>query len=125
MVSAALPGLCFGDSVFVLVPQRAGMAPVRDENEGFLVMGDAPKLSPAVVDSVSLERALQDAEVANLRVIELTQTMLDREARIAQLEQENVELKRLMDPRRKLEHVFRKNHTLYALARQAKRMTGR
>lgn len=88
-------------------------------------MGDSPKLSPAVVDSVSLERALQDAEVANLRVIELTQRVLDREERISQLEQEIVVLKRGMDTRRKLEYIFRKNHTLYVLARQAKRMTGR
>ncbi|MGB4778675.1 hypothetical protein [Microbacterium sp.] len=78
-----------------------------------------------MVDSVSLERALQDVEVANLRVIQLTQGMLDREKRISQLEKEIVELKRLLDPRRKMEHVFRKNHTLYVLARQAKRITGR
>jgi hypothetical protein len=88
-------------------------------------MGDAPKLSPEVVDSVSLERALQDAEVANIRAMELTQQLLEREERIAELEQEIVLLKRGMDPRRRMEHVFRKNHTLYALARQAKRISGR
>lgn len=88
-------------------------------------MGDAPKLSPAVVDSVSLDRALQDVEVANLRVIELTQSVLDQHETIAKLEQEIVALKRLMDPRKKLEHVFRQNHTLHAVARRAKRMTGR
>jgi hypothetical protein len=88
-------------------------------------MGDAPKLSSAAVDAVSLERALQDVEAANMRVIQLAQQVLDRDERISKLEQEIVVLKRGMDTRRKLEYVFRKNHTLYVLARQAKRMTGR
>ena len=88
-------------------------------------MEDAPKPTPAMVDAVSLDRALQDAEIANLRVVGLVQSLLDREERIAQLEQEIVELKRTMNPRRKVEYVVRRNHTLYALARQAKRMTGR
>lgn len=88
-------------------------------------MGDAPILSAAVVDSVSLERALKDVEAANARAIELTRVLLEREERIAKLEQEMATLIRSLDPRRRLEHTFRKNHTLYALARRAKRMTGR
>ncbi|MDY0830351.1 hypothetical protein SK224_14550 [Microbacterium sp. BG28] len=88
-------------------------------------MGEPQRLSPQVVDAVSLERALRDVEAANLRVIELTKTMVAREERIATLESEIVRLKRAMDPRRRLEYLFRKNHVLYALARRAKRMTGR
>lgn len=85
----------------------------------------AQELSPAVVDTVSLERALMDAEAANLRVIELTRNLLEQEERITELKAEIVALKRIMDPRRKAEHLFRKNHTLYVMARQAKRMIGR
>lgn len=88
-------------------------------------MTDDRALSTAAVDSVSLERALKDVEVANARVIELTRGMLEREKRITELESEIVELKRLLDPRRKLEHVFRKNHSLYVIGRQTKRMMGR
>lgn len=88
-------------------------------------MTESQELSPAVVDAVSLERALADVEVANLRVIELTKDLLDREEQITKLQSDLVVLKRAMDPRRKVEHVFRSNHTLYALARRAKRMTGR
>lgn len=88
-------------------------------------MGESHDLSPAAVDAVSLERALQDAEVANVRVIELTKDLLDREAQITALSAEVASLKRMMDPRRKIEHVFRSNHTLYVLARRTKRMIGR
>jgi len=88
-------------------------------------MGESQELTPAAVDAVSLERALQDAEAANLRVIELTKDLLDREARVTALESELAALKRLMDPRRKMEHIFRSNHTLYALARRTRRMIGR
>lgn len=82
-------------------------------------------LTTKVVDGVSLERALQDAEVANKRVIELTRGLLEREAQIEKLQIEIVSLKQLMDPRRKVEHVFRKNHALYVMARRARRMMGR
>lgn len=82
-------------------------------------------LSADAVDSVSLERALKDVEVANARVIELTRGMLEREKRITELEAEVVQLKLMLDPRRKIEHVFRKNHTLYVIGRRAKRMMGR
>lgn len=88
-------------------------------------MSESQELSPAVVDAVSLERALQDAEVANLRVIELTKDLFEREDRVAELEAELVALKRSMDPRRKMEHIFRSNHTLYTIARRSKRMIGR
>lgn len=88
-------------------------------------MGESQELSPALVDAVSLERALQDAEIANLRVIALAQDLLAQEERIAKLQAELVALKRVMDPRRKAEHIFRKNHVLYAAARRAKRLTGR
>lgn len=88
-------------------------------------MGESQELSAAAVDAVSLERALMDAEVANLRVMGLTRDLLDREERIAKLESEIVALKRLLDPRRKAEHIFRSNHTLYVVARRAKRMMGR
>ncbi|MCM3613802.1 hypothetical protein M3672_05025 [Microbacterium enclense] len=82
-------------------------------------------LTAKVVDGVSLERALQDAEVANKRAIELTRALLEREAQIEKLQIEIVSLKQLMDPRRKVEHVFRKNHALYVMARRARRMMGR
>lgn len=88
-------------------------------------MGQGQELTTAVVDSVSLERALQDAEIANRRVIELTKGLLEREAQIEKLQIEIVSLKQLMDPRRKVEHVFRKNHALYVMARRARRMMGR
>lgn len=88
-------------------------------------MGESQDLTPAAVDAVSLERALKDTEVANLRVIELTKDLLDREERVIALEAELVALKRTMDPRRRVEHVFRSNHTLYAVARRTKRMIGR
>lgn len=88
-------------------------------------MGQGQQLTAEVVDSVSLERALQDAEVANRRVIELTRSLLEREAQIEKLQIEIVSLKQLMDPRRKMEHVFRKNHALYVMARRARRMMGR
>lgn len=88
-------------------------------------MSEREGLTPAAVDAVSLERALQDVEIANRRVIELTQVLLDKEERIAKLSSEVASLKRSMDPRRKAEHVFRKNHTLYVVARRAKRMLGR
>lgn len=88
-------------------------------------MTDERVLSADAVDSVSLERALKDVEVANARVIELTRRMLEREKRIAELEAEVVQLKLMLDPRRKIEHVFRKNHTLYVIGRRAKRMMGR
>lgn len=88
-------------------------------------MGQGQELTTEVVDSVSLERALQDAEIANKRVIELTKGLLEREAQIEKLQIEIVSLKQLMDPRRKVEHVFRKNHALYVMARRARRMMGR
>ncbi|AUG30427.1 MULTISPECIES: hypothetical protein [Microbacterium] len=88
-------------------------------------MTDDRVLSADAVDSVSLERALKDVEVANARVIELTRGMLEREKRITELEAEVVQLKLMLDPRRKIEHVFRKNHTLYVIGRRAKRMMGR
>lgn len=88
-------------------------------------MGDEQKLTAEVVDGVSLERALKDAEIANKRVTDLTAQLLDAEERIAQLSAEIVALKRLMDPRRKVEHVFRSNHVLYAAARRAKGIIGR
>lgn len=88
-------------------------------------MGEGQELSPEVVDAVSLERALKDAEVANLRVIALAKDLFDRDEQINKLNAEIVALKRLMDPRRKVEHVFRSNHTAYVLARRAKRMMGR
>ncbi|MGN6127491.1 MAG: hypothetical protein ACTHON_13055 [Humibacter sp.] len=88
-------------------------------------MEERQELSSSVVDAVSLEQALRDAEVANIRAIELTRALLEREERIAKLQGELVQLKRAMDPRRRAEHVFRKNHTLYVVARRAKRMMGR
>jgi hypothetical protein len=88
-------------------------------------MAEKQELSASVVDGVSIERALQDAEIANRRVMELTQILLDKEERIAKLSADLAALKRLMDPRRKAEHVFRQNHTLYSAARRAKRMLGR
>jgi hypothetical protein len=88
-------------------------------------MGQGRELSAEVVDSVSLERALQDAEIANRRVIELTRGLLEREAQIDKLRIEIASLKQLMDPRRKIEHVVRKNHALYVVARRARRMMGR
>jgi len=88
-------------------------------------MARGEDLTTNVVDGVSLERALQDAEVANKRVIELTRGLLEREAQIEKLQIEIVSLKQLMDPRRKVEHVFRKNHALYVMARRARRMMGR
>ncbi|WJS91745.1 hypothetical protein [Microbacterium testaceum] len=88
-------------------------------------MSDDQVLSPAAVEAVSLERALKDVEVANARVIALTRQVLEREERIAELEYDIVQLKRLLDPRRKMEHLFRKNHSLYVIGRQAKRMLGR
>lgn len=88
-------------------------------------MGKSQELSVAAVDAASLERALMDAEVANLRVMELTRELLDREERISKLESEIVALKRVMDPRRRAEHIVRNNHILYAVARRAKGMTGR
>lgn len=88
-------------------------------------MDEGQELSPSIVDAVSLERALQDAEAANLRVIALTKDLLDREERIDKLDAEIVALKRLLDPRRKMEHVFRSNHTVYAVVRRTKRMIGR
>lgn len=88
-------------------------------------MTDDRVLSADAVDSVSLERALKDVEVANARVIELTRGMLEREKQITELEAEVVQLKLMLDPRRKIEHVFRKNHTLYVIGRRAKRMMGR
>lgn len=88
-------------------------------------MGDRVDLTSATVDSVSLERALKDAEAANLRVIELSKKFLDSEARVAKLEAELAALRRTLDPRRKVEDLFRRNHTAYAIARRAKRMIGR
>jgi predicted nucleic acid-binding Zn-ribbon protein len=88
-------------------------------------MGEPPKLSADAVEAISLERALQDAEAANARVIALTKGILDREEKIAQLERELVSIKRTMDTRRRIESVVRRNHILYALASRAKRMTGK
>lgn len=88
-------------------------------------MEHSERLAAEVVDAVSLDRALRDAEVANQRVIELTKGMLEREAQIEKLQIEIVSLKQLMDPRRKVEHVVRKNHALYVVARRARRMMGR
>lgn len=88
-------------------------------------MSDDRVLSAATVDSVSLERALKDVEAANARVIALTRQLLQSERRISDLESEIVQLKRLLDPRRRAEHIFRKNHSLYVIGRQAKRMLGR
>lgn len=88
-------------------------------------MGQEQRLTAEVVDSVSLERALHDAEIANRRAIDLTRSLLEREAQIEKLQVEIVSLKQLMDPRRKMEHVFRKNHALYVMARRARRMMGR
>jgi len=88
-------------------------------------MGDERKLTAEVVDAVSLDRALKDAEVANKRAIDLATRLLDAEERIAELNAEIVALKRIMDPRRKMEHVFRSNHVLYAAARRAKGIIGR
>lgn len=96
-----------------------------DNDERFLRVSDDQVLSSAVVDSVSLERALKDVEAANARVIALTRQLLEREQHVSALESEVVQLKRLLDPRRKMEHVFRKNHSLYVIGRQAKRMMGR
>ena len=88
-------------------------------------MGHSPELTPTVVDEVSLVRALQDAEAANLRVVALTRNLLESEERVAKLEAEIVALKRLIGPRLRAEHVFRKNHALYVVARRARRMMGR
>ncbi|MBN9178528.1 MAG: hypothetical protein J0I43_14340 [Microbacterium sp.] len=88
-------------------------------------MSDSVQLSAQVVDSVSLDRALRDVEVANRRVIDLAKDLLDREEQIAKLNTEIVALKRLMDPRRRMEHIFRRNHALYAAVRRTKRMLGR
>lgn len=89
-----------------------------------LALGKNQELTAETVDAVSLERALQDAEVANRRVIDLTRGLLEREEQIAKLQIEIVSLKQLLDPRRKMEHVFRKNHALYVVARRARRMMG-
>ena len=83
------------------------------------------QLSSASVDAVSLERALKDVEVANRRVIMLTNEMLDREERIVALSAELAAVKRTMDTRRRLEHLFRKNHTVFAVVRRARRMVGK
>lgn len=88
-------------------------------------MSDSVQLSATVVDAVSLERALKDVEVANRRVIDLTKKLLDREEQIEQLNAEVVSLKQSMDPRRRMEHLFRKNHAIYAAVRRTKRMMGR
>lgn len=97
----------------------------RVMNKGKVVaMGQKQELTAEAVGEVSLERALLDAEVANRRVIELTRGLLEREARIAKLQIEIVALKQMLDPRRKMEHVFRKNHALYVVARRARKMMG-
>ncbi|WDG18950.1 hypothetical protein [Microbacterium sp. Clip185] len=96
-----------------------------NDDERYPRVSDDQVLSPAAVEAVSLERALKDAEVANARVITLTRQLLEHEQRVAELEYEVVQLKRLLDPRRKMEHLFRKNHSLYVIGRQAKRMLGR
>ena len=88
-------------------------------------MDDGQELSAAAVDAVSLERALQDTEVANLRVIGLAKDVFDRDERIAELDAEIVALKRLLDPRRKMEHAIRSNHIAHSVARRTKRMIGR
>lgn len=87
-------------------------------------MGLNKELTEDTVAAVSLERALQDAEVANRRAIELTRSLLEREEQISKLQIEIVSLKQMLDPRRKMEHVFRKNHALYVVARRARRMMG-
>ncbi|BDI21628.1 hypothetical protein [Herbiconiux sp. L3-i23] len=88
-------------------------------------MGENSELTSAVVDAVSLERALKDAEVANQRVITLTKELLDREEKIAKLHATIVAMKRVMDPKRRAEYVLRKNHAVLAIARRTKRMIGR
>lgn len=87
-------------------------------------MDESQELSASVVDAVSLARALQDAEVANLRVIALAKEVLDRDERIAKLDAEIVALKRLLDPRRKAEHIIRSNYIVHSVARRTKRMIG-
>lgn len=88
-------------------------------------MGETANLTAEVVDAVSLERALLDAEVANKRAIEFAEQLIKRDEKIAKLEAEVVLLKRTLDPRRRLEHIFRRNHALYAVALRAKRMLRR
>lgn len=88
-------------------------------------MGESHELTPDAVDAVSLERALLDAEVANQRVIAMTKDLFERDERIAKLNTEIVALKRLLDPRRKVEHVIRSNHIVFSVARRTKRIIGR
>ncbi|KQR93658.1 MAG: hypothetical protein J0I33_08435 [Microbacterium ginsengisoli] len=88
-------------------------------------MSGEDELSPALVGAVSLERALEDAAIANQRAIELAQKLLTSEERVAALSAEVADLKRLLDPRRKLEHLIRQNHSLHVTAQRAKRILGR
>lgn len=87
-------------------------------------MGLNPELTAELVDTVSLERALKDAEAANLRVMKLAKDVLERDEQIAKLQAQIVAMKRVMTLKQRAEYVLRKHHAIFAIARRAKRMIG-